>query len=80
MSLCCVHLPGNRQCPYPALYLITWIHHAPRPEKFARLTCLNHVVRAIDDAIGDTGKRAEVTVSFAPDGPCVDCATKTSEP
>lgn len=52
---CCHHLPGNLQCPYPALWIISFAVNEPRayeknPLKFRvieRQVCSAHLESAI---------------------------------
>lgn len=56
---CKMHLPGNCPCPYPALYRVAWLvasrsivlHPRPSPLSVSRDVCIDHLARAVDDAI-----------------------------
>lgn len=62
---CCIHLPGNRQCPYPPLYVVGWKPHRLKPtDRIFRRVCLHHLARAIDDALEDSPRDCEVTVQL----------------
>ncbi len=59
--ICTRHLPGNRTCPYPALYTITWVslrETAPT----ARDVCVQHLAPSVDDAIEQAGISASARV------------------
>lgn len=59
IALCCLHLPGNVQCPYPALYVVSWNHNEPaayekKPPEYRRLhrlVCVFHLEAGIRDAL-----------------------------
>ena len=65
---CAHHLPGNRQCPIPALYCIAWKRGEgidPKPMRYLRDVCPVHLMPAIDEAIGDMGNTSHtVEVRF----------------
>lgn len=58
--LCALHLPGNHQCPYPALYEVSWWDRAD----LSRRVCAFHLAPAIDRALDDSAKGAEVKVTL----------------
>ena len=62
---CCIHLPGNVECPMPALYVVTWTPHDPDIElgEVSRLVCYSHLPAAVDGAIAHSARGVGVRVS-----------------
>lgn len=73
MKTCNVHIPGNVQCPYPALWQLTWPVNEPAayenaPPVFrevSRTVCSHHLEYAILTDIGRVPSSASVSVSIA---------------
>lgn len=64
---CCVHLPGNRECPYAPLYEVTWKPHRLRPANaITRSTCVFHLAEAINGALSDSARDSAVKVKILP--------------
>lgn len=67
MKECGHHLVGNRDCPYPVLYVVTWTPHRPhRMPQHQRQVCALHLMAAIDDALEDSARFATVQVNVIP--------------
>ena len=51
---CCIHLPGNLECPYPPLFVVRWRRRTAVTTPYLREVCASHLLQAICDAIADS--------------------------
>ena len=66
MARCLLHLPGNAECPYTALYEVIWTPHRITPVgKLTRPVCVQHLAPAIDQALDDSARGATIEVRLA---------------
>lgn len=65
-GVCGFHLPGNRQCPYQALYDVSWIQNQPTAKlpMVHRFVCVHHLVPAIDQALESSPRAMDVHVGM----------------